>query len=126
MARKTTPQAILDGWAKKPLNFEPGTKWEYSYTNYVIAGQMVEKAAGMPLFDFLRQRVFGPLPMHSAIDVDREQWSPKDTAGYTRFALGPSRPVESEGSGWADAAGELAMSAGDRALWDIALMNEGF
>jgi D-alanyl-D-alanine carboxypeptidase len=122
MARKTTPQAILDGWAKKPLNFEPGTRWQYSNTNYVIAGQIVEKAAGIPLFDFLRQRVFGPLQMHSAIDVDRDQWSPKDPVGYTRFALGPPRPVESEGSGWADAAGELAMSAGDLALWDIALM----
>jgi CubicO group peptidase (beta-lactamase class C family) len=123
MARKTTPQAILDGWAKKPLNFDPGTKWQYSNTNYVIAGQIVEKAAGMPLFDFLRQKVFDPLQMHSAIDVDRGQWNPKDPVGYTRFALGPSRPAESEGSGWADAAGELAMSAGDLALWDISLMN---
>jgi D-alanyl-D-alanine carboxypeptidase len=123
MARKTTPQAILDGWAKKPLNFDPGTKWQYSNTNYVIAGQIVEKVAGMPLFDFLRQKVFDPLQMHSVIDVDRDQWSSKDPAGYTRFALGPSRPVESEGSGWTDAAGELAMSAGDLALWDISLMN---
>jgi D-alanyl-D-alanine carboxypeptidase len=123
MARKTTPQAILDSWAKKPLNFDPGTKWQYSNTNYVIAGQIVEKAAGMPLFDFLRKKVFDPLGMHSTIDVDRDKWNPQDPVGYTRFALGPSRPAESEGSGWTDAAGELAMSAGDLALWDISLMN---
>ena len=29
----TTPVAILDTWAKKPLNFDPGTKWQYSNTN---------------------------------------------------------------------------------------------
>jgi D-alanyl-D-alanine carboxypeptidase len=123
MARKTTPRAIVDFWAKKPLNFDPGTRWQYSNTNYVIAGQIVEKASGMPLFDFLRQKVFDRLQMHSAIDVDRDTWSPQDPVGYTRFALGPSRPAKSEGSGWADAAGELAMSAGDLALWDISLMN---
>ena len=29
----TTPQAIADAWAKKPLDFEPGSRWQYSNTN---------------------------------------------------------------------------------------------
>ena len=49
MLSRSTAQKILDMWAKKPLDFDPGTKWQYSNTNYVIAGVIVEKVAGMPL-----------------------------------------------------------------------------
>ena len=41
-----TAQQILDTWAKKPLDFEPGTQWQYSNTNFVIAGRIVEKVTG--------------------------------------------------------------------------------
>ena len=47
--------------SRKPLEFEPGTKWQYSNTNFVIAGLIVEKVAGKPLFDFLQERVFKKL-----------------------------------------------------------------
>jgi CubicO group peptidase (beta-lactamase class C family) len=53
----------LMGWARKPLDFEPGTKWQYSNTNYVIAGLIVEQASGVRLTDFLQQRIFTPLGM---------------------------------------------------------------
>src|SRR5581483_6233373 len=49
MLQPVTAQKILDTWARKPLDFDPGTKWQYSNTNYVIAGLIVEKASGMPL-----------------------------------------------------------------------------
>jgi D-alanyl-D-alanine carboxypeptidase len=124
MARKTTPARILELWARKPLDFEPGTKWQYSNTNYTIAGLIIEKITGRPLIDFLRARIFEKLGMRSPIDVDREPWSAGDPLGYTRFALGPLRPVEREGAGWMYAAGELAMTAGDLALWDISLMDD--
>jgi CubicO group peptidase (beta-lactamase class C family) len=60
MLKDTTPAAIMKGWAQKPLDFEPGTRWQYSNTNYVIAGQIVERVSGQPLLAFLRARVFGP------------------------------------------------------------------
>lgn len=46
MTRPTTQQAILDVWAKKPLDFEPGAQWQYSNTNYTIAGLIVEQVSG--------------------------------------------------------------------------------
>ena len=123
MSRPTAAQGILNTWAKKPLDFDPGTQWQYSNTNYTIAGLIVEKIAGQPLIDFLRARIFDPLGMRSAIDVDRQPWSEADPAGYTRYALGPPRIVPAEAPGWMYAAGELAMSAGDLARWDISLIN---
>jgi hypothetical protein len=60
--------------------------------------------------------------MTSAIDLDEQTLGPSDATGYTRFALGPLRPARPEGRGWLYAAGELAMTAHDLALWDISLI----
>ena len=122
MRKNVTAAEILNQWAKIPLNFEPGTKWQYSNTNYVIVGQIVEKITGRPLVDFLRTRFFVPLGMKTPIDVTRETWSAQDPTGYTQHALSPARVVEPVGNGWMYAAGELAMTAGDLALWDRSLM----
>ncbi len=118
--RPMTPQAILDRWAKKPLNFDPGVKWQYSNTNYVLAGEIFEKASGQPLLAFLHDRIFQPLGMQSAGDC--AEGAPTDAAAYTRFALGPPRPVKREAPGWYFAAGELCMTPGDLAKWDIAFL----
>jgi D-alanyl-D-alanine carboxypeptidase len=124
MLQPITPQAILEQWARKPLDFEPGTKWQYSNTNYVIAGLIVEKASGMPLLAFLQQRIFTPLGMASVKNVDAAPLGAEDAAGYLRNALGPLRPAPKEAAGWLFAAGELAMTAHDLALWDISTIDQ--
>ncbi len=117
----TTPQAILDTWAKKPLNFEPGTEWQYSNTNYVIAGTILEKVSGEKIVPFLREHFFNRLHMASADDCFANK-SPQDATAYTRYALGPPRPVGREGAGWYFAAGELCMTPTDLAKWDEAFL----
>jgi len=116
----TTPLAVLDRWANKPLNFDPGAKWQYSNTNYVLAGEICEKVSGQPLVDFLREKIFKPLGMQSASDWPPEQ--PADATAYTRYAIGPPRPTKREAAGWYFAAGELAMTPSDLAKWDIAFL----
>ena len=69
----TTAQHILDVWAKKPLDFDPGTQWQYSNTNYVIAGRIVEQVSGMPLIDLLEKRIFLPLGMNNVYNSDASQ-----------------------------------------------------
>ena len=116
----TKPQVILDRWANKPLNFDPGTKWQYSNTNYVLAGEIFEKVMGQPLVPFLREHIFQPLGMQSAGDCT--EGAPSDATAYTRFALGPPRPVKREAAGWYFAAGELCMTPSDLAKWDMAFL----
>jgi CubicO group peptidase (beta-lactamase class C family) len=123
MTQPTSAEHILDAWARKPLDFEPGSQYQYSNTNYVIAGLIFEKVAGQSLMMYLRAHVFEPLGMKSPVDLDHDQWAASDPTGYTRYALGPMRPAIAEGPGWLMAAGELAMTAGDLARWDISLMN---
>jgi D-alanyl-D-alanine carboxypeptidase len=124
MLQPVTAQKILEMWARKPLDFEPGTKWQYSNTNYVIAGVIVEKVSGMPLLQFLREKVFTPLEMKSVTDIDQEKLGEIDPTGYMRYALGPLRPAPKEGKGWLFAAGELAMPAHDLARWDISIIEQ--
>jgi len=124
MLEPATAQQIADTWAKKPLDFEPGTKWQYSNTNYVIAGMIAERAAGMPLIEFLRRRVFTPLQMTSVFDTDVSALPAGEPMRYLRYALGPLRPAPKEGKGWMFAAGELAMTAQDLAKWDISVIDQ--
>src|ERR1700722_7642260 len=120
----TTAQHIMDVWAKRPLDFDPGTRWQYSNTNYVIAGRIVEQVSGVSLIDLLEKRIFLPLGMENVYDADASRLPATDPTGYERHALGPPRPSPQEGAGWMFAAGELAMPAHDLALWDISLIDQ--
>ncbi|HSM86661.1 MAG TPA: serine hydrolase domain-containing protein [Candidatus Limnocylindrales bacterium] len=124
MLTNVTAEKILDMWARKPLDFDPGTKWQYSNTNYVIAGLIVEKAAGMPLLEFLKQRIFKPLGMQSVVDINQNTLAATDATGYFRYALGPPRVAPKEGKGWLFAMAELAMTAEDLEKWNISLINQ--
>src|SRR5208283_860556 len=124
MLKPVTPEEILDRWARIPLDFEPGTKWQYSNTNYVIAGVIVEKVSGMPLWTLLGKRVFTPLGMQSITDTNENALPASGPGAYFRYALGPLHPAPKEGRGWMFAAGELAMTAEDLAKWDISIINQ--
>ncbi len=124
MLEPVKAQKILDLWARKALDFDPGTKWQYSNTNYVIAGLIVEKASGMPLLQFLSEKVFTPLGMKSVANIDEKRLGDTDAVGYLRYGLGPLRVAPKEGPGWLFAAGELAMPAQDLAKWDISIIEQ--
>ncbi|HET9399648.1 MAG TPA: serine hydrolase domain-containing protein [Candidatus Acidoferrales bacterium] len=122
MIHPITAQEILERWARKPLDFDPGTQYQYSNTNFVIAGLIIEKVSGMPFMDFLRDRIFAPLQMNGVVDVNLGTLGDSAPTGYLRFALGPPRPAPKEGKGWLYAAGELAMPVADLEKWDIAML----
>ena len=119
--KPTTPEDLLNKWAKKPLDFDPGTQWQYSNTNYVLAGKIFEKATGEQLVPFLHKNIFEPLGMATAGDCSVTK-TPEDAVAYTRYGLGPARPALREAPGWYFAAGELCMTPSDLAKWDIAFL----
>ena len=122
MRKPATANEILARWAKQPLDFEPGSQYQYSNTGYVAAGAIVEKASGTPLLEFLTTRIFAPLGMKSVTDVDRGRLTESDPTGYIRYGLGPMRAAPKEGPGWLFAAGELAMTPSDLAKWNMSLI----
>ena len=117
------PTRLVEEWAGKPLDFEPGTQWQYSNTNFVLAALIVQKASGMPYFDFLEQRVLKPLHLDGALnlDTDRTRVEPQ---GYERRALAPLRPAVLEAPGWYFGDASLAMPVADLLKWDISIMDK--
>ncbi len=99
MEQPVTPQGIVDRWGKKPLDYEPGTRWQYSNTGYVVAGMIAEKAGRKPLWQQFEQQIFKPLKIHP-LPLD-ETNGPGFPAGYHRYALGPVRVATPPGEGLA-------------------------
>jgi len=121
MTHPTTPQAIVDRWARAPLDYPPGTKWQYSNTGYVVAGLIAEIVAKEPLHDFEQRRLFRPLGM--AVVLGTSGLAPGDAHGTSRYALGPVHPTPGEQEGWVFAAGDLALTPGELAKWNIARLD---
>jgi CubicO group peptidase (beta-lactamase class C family) len=63
-----------------PLNFHPGTDWEY-HTGHEVVGVLIEKISGQSLDSFLKERILDPLKM-----VDTHFYLPKQKVA--RFAAG--------------------------------------
>lgn len=102
---------------QRALNFAPGQHYVYSNTGYLLLGQIVQRASGMPLAEFARVRIFEPLGMkhtrflhgYGTIVPQRAlPYLPSGAGGYDYVAVGDS----------ADGAGGLVATAGDLALWD--------
>jgi len=113
---------LLNRYAGGRLDFEPGTRWSYSNTGFILLGRIVERASGMSLGAFLQQRIFGPIGMtHTVFDLDPHD--PRLAVGYTSFALTRLEPASREGAGWVGGAGAIYSTAADLARWDTALMD---
>jgi len=124
MAKPTTAEHIMNEYAMRALDFDPGTRWSYSNTGYTILGRVLERVSGKPLGTLLQERIFAPLGMRQSL---YEPTQPERRAnGYTSWALGPSEPALLEGTGWIGAPGGIWSTPSDLAKWDLALMRPGF
>jgi CubicO group peptidase (beta-lactamase class C family) len=104
----------------KPLNFQPGEKWSYVNTNYLILGYLIEKISGQTYGDFLHDNIFRPLGMNdSGLDSNVTVISHR-ASGYWPGAVGienAERPNLATGF----AAGSLYSSTEDLLRWEEGL-----
>ncbi|HEX8480571.1 MAG TPA: serine hydrolase domain-containing protein [Allosphingosinicella sp.] len=56
--RTVTVRTILDSVPRKPLQFEPGTKWSYSNTGIQLLGRVIEVATGQDYYEYVRRHVY--------------------------------------------------------------------
>ncbi len=109
--------SLVDG---KPLHFKPGTKWEYSNTNYALAGLLVARESGMPYGHFLKTNVLTPAGMTSTQYL---RWSVPAGSDVTRgydWTKNGFSVLANFSMDWGNAAGALASNAGDLIRWDEA------
>jgi CubicO group peptidase (beta-lactamase class C family) len=122
MELPTMADSVIAEYATRPLDFEPGTRWSYSNTNFLILGRVVEKVSGVPFGTFLAQHIFAPTGMRLTM-YDPSPGGPGMAVGYTSFALGAPEFVAPEGAGWAGMAGALWSTPSDLLTWDLALVD---
>lgn len=120
--RPVKSEALIREWATKPLDFEPGTKWQYSNTNFQLAALIIEKVTGQSLHDFLFTNVITPLKLQGVLDLDTDR-AKLQVRGYERHAMGPLRPAILEAPGWYTGDGGLAMPVSTLMQWDESIVH---
>jgi CubicO group peptidase (beta-lactamase class C family) len=117
----TTPEKLVARFRDKPLEFQPGEKWNYSNSGYVLLGYLIEKISQQSYSEFVQENIFTPLGMkdsgydsNSAIILHR-------ASGYTPSAKGAIH------AGYIDmsipfSAGSLYSTTEDLLRWEQGLM----
>jgi len=116
-----SPESAVDLVKSLPLDFQPGTKWQYSNTGYVLVQMVIEKVSGMSFHDFLQQHFFGPLGMHATYLRLSNNVKSDVAAEYSSFALGPWESAPFWDYSWIGAAGALVSNVSDLEKWNAAL-----
>ncbi|WSY16229.1 beta-lactamase family protein [Embleya sp. NBC_00896] len=119
------PRELLDIALRHKADFAPGTKWEYSNTNYVLAGLIVQKVTGRPLAVEMDQRVIKRVGLRHTYfpapgDATIREPHPK---GYYRDSAGaPLRDITEIDPSWGWAAGQLISTNSDLNRFYTALL----
>ncbi|MFI8962846.1 serine hydrolase domain-containing protein [Streptomyces sp. NPDC053493] len=114
--RPFTPQQLLDYSFKHPVKFQPGVQFDYSNTNLILLGLVVEKAGGMPLQDFIAKNVVGPAGLrHTFLPTDAAFPRPH-AQGYTNDT-GQLEVATDWNPSWGWAAGAMISDLRDLRTW---------
>ncbi|MGN6425113.1 MAG: serine hydrolase domain-containing protein [Asticcacaulis sp.] len=124
MQKPVDPMTVLNTWGTRPLDFQPGADWQYSNTGYLIAGLIIEKVSGQPLFQFVNDNLLKPVGITDAVDISQTDLKTPDALGYERRALAPNRLTPEAGHGWAFGSWYLGLTADDLARWDISILKQ--
>ncbi|MET9661061.1 serine hydrolase domain-containing protein [Streptomyces sp. NPDC006510] len=116
--RPFTPQELLDYSFRHPVQFQPGEKFEYSNTNAILLGLVVEKASGRPLAEYLERNVFEPAGMNHTFLPHNAAFPAPHAQGYTdQTASGKTENATYWNPSWAWAAGGAISDQRDLRIW---------
>ncbi|HWY70173.1 MAG TPA: serine hydrolase [Terriglobales bacterium] len=119
-AVKTTPEKLVERFRDKPLEFQPGEKWNYSNSGYVLLGYLIERISGQGYSEFVQQNIFDPLGMKDSGYDSNSAIIPHRAEGYT------AKPKGLEHAGYIDmsipfSAGALYSTTEDLLRWEQGL-----
>ena len=121
MREDLPPAKLLEAYvAHLPLDFKPGSKYQYTNTGYILLGMLIEKVSGQTYADFLRSRFFEPLGLKQIRYGSETELIPGMVPGYTK---GP-KPAPYRSTTQTFASGGLVSNADDVARW-LQLLYEG-
>jgi len=85
----TTPGQLVARFRDKPLDFQPGEKWNYSNSGYVLLGYLIEKISGESYEKFVQENIFTPLGMKDSGYDSNSAIIPRRASGYVPSPNGP-------------------------------------
>jgi D-alanyl-D-alanine carboxypeptidase len=71
-------------YEKRPLQFEPGARWEYSNFGFLLLGVVIEKVTGQSYYDYVREHVFKPAGMTLTDSLPESEAVPGRSVGYMK------------------------------------------
>jgi D-alanyl-D-alanine carboxypeptidase len=118
-----SPEAYLSLLYAKPLKWAPGSRYEYSNPGYSMLGIVVGRIAGMPMEQFVAERIWKPVGMEQTYYYTDDGVVPNRASGYVRKGPGVAnalhlRPYVMHGSGG------ILSTVTDFAKWDAALRSD--
>jgi CubicO group peptidase (beta-lactamase class C family) len=116
--REYTDDELLKGIYAQAPGFPPGTRWSYSNNAYVTLGILIRKVSGELYADLLARRVFAPLGMQTARQIDDRAVVPNRAAGYQLSSSGLRNQDWVSRTANSTADGTLYLSALDYARWE--------
>lgn len=78
-----TPEQIIDSFKNKPLEFNPGSKYKYSNSAYVLLGYIIEKTTNQTYEEYLKENIFKPLDMNDTVIVNGKKLIQNRASGYS-------------------------------------------
>ncbi|MFJ6655784.1 serine hydrolase domain-containing protein [Streptomyces sp. NPDC091377] len=115
--RTYAPQELVARAMEHAPDFAPGTSWNYSNTNYILAGLVIEKVTGRPYGEAVRDRIIDPLDLDDTfVPAGRPTLGERHSRAYSKLALtadGPSYDVTVFNPSAAGAAGEMVSDSSD-------------
>jgi len=113
---------LINFFKDQPIDFVPDERWLYNNSGYLLLGAIIEKVSEQSYDAFLRKNIFEPLGMNHSYYDQTERIIPRRVKGYARSAQGfQNAPYLSMTQPYA--AGALASTVDDLALWNAALWN---
>ncbi|MBS0629270.1 MAG: beta-lactamase family protein [Verrucomicrobia bacterium] len=117
----STPAQVMAHFQDLPLEFEPGEKFKYSNSGYIVLGAIVEVVSGLGYERYLQENFFRPLNMHSTYLDRNQKIIPNRAAGYHLNAGGEIVNAEFIEMSFPHGAGAIASTVEDLYHWDRAL-----
>jgi CubicO group peptidase (beta-lactamase class C family) len=122
--KPTSQEKLFALFKDKPLEFEPGSKFSYSNSGYILLGYIIEKVTGKPYEKVIHEMIFTPLQMsHSGFDFAALS-SPNRATGYFSLSKTDNTPATIVDSSASFAAGAIYTTVGDLYKWDRSLYTE--
>lgn len=83
--RDFTPQFLINYFKNEPLQSQPGTKYSYSNSNYVLLAYIITMASGKTYHDYMKENILEPAGLTNTFYADENTIVPGRVQGYTRY-----------------------------------------